>query len=506
MTESFFYEQKKILIVDDTELNRILLSEILAPQYSIVEAQNGLEAVDILKKYHESISIILLDITMPVMDGFEVLAEMNKNDWISDIPVIMISSEDSSTYIDHAYDMGATEYIVRPFDEKTVLHRINNTIAMYTKQKMLKHIVTEQIMERERSNSQMVEILSNIVEFRNGESGLHVLHIRVITGILLNSLRRLAPQYNLTPATIAMISNASTMHDIGKISIDEKILNKPGRLTPEEYEIMKTHAAIGAQILEKTSMTGDSELLKTARDICRWHHERYDGRGYPDGLKGEEIPIAAQVVALADVYDALTSERIYKPAFSHETALKMIMNGECGQFNPLLLQCLEFNSKKLQSEVSIHSPRNASSMEIQQIAKDRLMRTDAIIDPNGTQSVHRTKFHFYSAETKQLLFEYNCTDEVLDLAPRTAKCLGLPETVNEPLMNEQVTQLSKSELLRVRNELNKLAPKHGKAHFSTPITLNLVQPKRFELQICLVWEDPAKLHFTGVIGKLKPLD
>lgn len=498
--------KKKILIVDDTELNRILLSEILSPQYSIVEAQNGLEAVEILKKYHESISIILLDITMPVMDGFEVLAEMHKNDWISDIPVIMISSEDSSTYIDHAYDLGATEYIVRPFDEKTVLHRINNTIAMYTKQKMLKHIVTEQIMERERSNSQMVEILSNIVEFRNGESGLHVLHIRVITSILLHSLRRLAPQYNLTPSSIVMISNASTMHDIGKISIDEKILNKPGRLTPEEYEIMKTHAVIGAQILEKSSITKDSELLKTACEICRWHHERYDGRGYPDGLKGEEIPIAAQVVALADVYDALTSERVYKPAYPHEKAIDMIMNGECGQFNPLLLQCLEFNSKKLQAEVSIHSPRNASSMEIQQIAKEHLMRTDANVDPTGMQSIHRAKFHFYSAESRQLLFEYNCTDEILDLAPRTSKCLGLPETVFEPLMDKHVAQLGKTELLRVRNELNKIAPKHGKAHFSTTVTLNLEKHKNFNLQMCLVWEDPAKLHFTGVVGKLKPLD
>ncbi len=498
--------KKKILIVDDTELNRILLSDILSTRYSIVEAQNGLEALEILKKYHSAISIILLDITMPVMDGFEVLAEMNKNNWISDIPVIMISAEDSSIYIDHAYDLGATEYIVRPFDTKTVLHRINNTIAMYTKQKMLKKIVKEQIMERERSNSQMVEILSNIVEFRNGESGLHVMHIRVITGILLQTLQRIAPQYNLTPSQIALISNASTMHDIGKISIDEKILNKPGRLTPEEFEIMKTHSLIGAHILKNSMITNNSELLKLAHDICRWHHERYDGRGYPDGLKGEEIPIAAQVVALADVYDALTSERVYKPAYSHDKAITMIMNGECGQFNPLLLQCLEFNSKKLETELSIHSPNKASSMEIQQIVKERLTRADAIAENDDLHSLHGEKFRFYAAETKQLLFEYDCAEEILEFSPNTAKYLDVSETVFEPFSNDRLAQIGKTELVRIRNELNKVVPKHGKANYSAQITLNLDKPKQFDVKMRLLWEDPSKLNYTTVIGKLIPRD
>lgn len=497
---------KKILIVDDTELNRILLSEILAPQYTVLEAENGRDAVEILKEQHETISIILLDITMPVMDGFEVLAEMNKNDWISDIPVIMISAEGSSAYIDHAYDLGATEYIVRPFDEKTVLHLINNTIAMYTKQKVLKQIVTEQIMERERSNSQMVEILSNIVEFRNGESGLHVLHIRVITGILLRTLQKLAPQYNLTPSTIALISNASTMHDIGKISIDEKILNKPGRLTKEEFEVMKTHTVIGAKILESSAIKGDSALLKMAHDICRWHHERYDGRGYPDGLKGDEIPIAAQVVALADVYDALISERVYKPAYSHETAMKMILNGECGQFNPLLLKCLQFNSTKLATELSIHSPRNASTVEIQQIAKERLMRADAIVVPTSPRSVNSEKFHFYAAETNLLLFEYDRAEDVLDLSPCAAELFGVSEAVKEPFSDEKLALIGNSEWLRIREELNSVVPQKGRADYSTQIMLNLDGPKRYDLKMRLVWEDATGLNFTIAIGKLKPCE
>lgn len=440
------------------------------------------------------------------MDGFDVLAEMNKNDWISDIPVIMISAEDSSSYIDHAYDLGATEYIVRPFDTKTVLHRINNTIAVYTKQKTLKKIVKDQIMERERSNSQMVEILSNIVEFRNGESGLHVMHIRVITAILLQTLQWLAPQYNLTPSKIALISNASTMHDIGKISIDEKILNKPGRLTPEEFEIMKTHSEIGAHILKNSLTTSNSDLLRMAHDICRWHHERYDGRGYPDGLKGEEIPIAAQVVALADVYDALISQRVYKPAYSHETAVKMILNGECGQFNPLLLKCLEFNRKKLETELLIHSPNMASSKEIQNIVKERLTRTDSIVAHFGLHSLHSEKFRFYTAETKQFLFEYDCEEDVLELSPCAAEYFGVSETIPEPFSNDSIAKIGKTELVRLRNELNKISPNNDKASCSAQITLNLNEPKRFKVELHLLWEDPSKLNYTTVIGKLIPQD
>ena len=314
-------KRKKILVVDDSEMNRSILSDMLGDEYDILEAVNGVEAIAVIKERESEIALMLLDIVMPQMDGFEVLSVMNKGNWIGNIPVIMISAETSSSLVRQAYDLGVTDYISRPFDGKVVRRRVNNTIMLYTKQKMLQGMVAEQILEKEKSSSLMVEILSNIVEFRNGESGLHVLHVRTITETLLKYLAEKTDKYELNHTKIAMISLASALHDIGKISIDEKILNKPGKLTDEEFKIMKTHAAIGGDMLKNISHRREEELVKVAYEICRWHHERYNGRGYPDGLKGEEIPISAQVVAMADVYDALTSERVYKPAFSHEKAV-----------------------------------------------------------------------------------------------------------------------------------------------------------------------------------------
>ena len=281
----------RILIVDDSEMNRMILSEMLKGEFEILEAENGSACLDMLSRYEMKISLILLDIVMPGMDGFGVLEYMNRNNLIKDIPVIMISGEDSGEVIKRAYEMGVSDYIKRPFDMEVVHRRVLNTIKLYAKQRRLVAMVMNQVFEKEK-NSRM------------------------------------------------LISTASSLHDIGKIGIDEKILNKPGRLTPEERKIMEKHTMIGADMLANLPMYEDEPLMKVAYQICRWHHERYDGKGYPDGLKGEEIPISAQVVALADVYDALTSERVYKKAYSHEEAVQMICNGECGTFNPLLLECL----------------------------------------------------------------------------------------------------------------------------------------------------------------------
>ena len=342
--------KQQILIVDDSELNREILSEMLHSDFRILEAENGEQCVATLEQYGTGIALILLDIVMPGMNGFEVLEYMTRNHWIEEVPVIMISSENSEPYIRKAYELGVSDYISRPFDAKVVFQRVFNTIKLYAKQRRLIKMVTNQIYEKEKNNRVMVGILSQIMEFRNGESGLHVSHINRLTDLLLERLVQKTGQYHLSRSDRELIATASALHDIGKIGIDEKILNKPGRLTPEEFEIMKTHTVIGAAMLKHLTAYQDEAIVKIAYQICRWHHERYDGNGYPDGLKGEDIPIAAQVVSIVDVYDALVSPRVYKKAFPHEQAMHMIMNGECGVFNPLLLECL----KEIQDQIRAH--------------------------------------------------------------------------------------------------------------------------------------------------------
>ena len=332
--------KQQVLIVDDSDLNREMLAEMLKDDFRILEASTGEECIQLIEQYGTGISIVLLDIVMPVMDGYDVLKYMGRNHWIEDIPVIMISGEGSENFIRKAYELGVSDYISRPFDMKVVYQRVVNTIKLYAKQRRLISMVTEQIYQRENNNKILITVLSHIVEFRNGESGSHVMHINKLTELLLKQLMKNTDKYTLSGNDIELIATASALHDIGKIGIEDKILNKPGRLTDDEFEIMKTHTVIGARMLEDLKIYKNQKLVQTAWQICRWHHERFDGGGYPDGLVGDEIPIATQVVSVADVYDALVSERVYKKAFSHEKAIEMILNGECGQFNPLLLTCL----------------------------------------------------------------------------------------------------------------------------------------------------------------------
>lgn len=350
----------KILIVDDSEMNREILSSILGDEFDILEAADGKECISVIRKYGRDIALVLLDIVMPEMDGFEVLEFMNKHEWIDDIPVIMISSEDSAASVKKAYEMGVSDYINRPFDVEVVHRRVFNTIKLYAKQRRLIALITNQVYEKEKNNRILIEILSQIVEFRNGESGRHVLNVNIITGILLEQLTQITDKYNISWSDRLIITTAASLHDIGKRGINEKILNKAGRLTPQEIEKIKEHTVIGASILENMELFKDEELVKTAYQICRWHHERYDGRGYPDGLKGEEIPVSAQVVALADVYDALVSRRVYKKSYSHEEAMKMILGGECGAFNPVLLQCLTEAQDKIKESIVIKEENGIS--------------------------------------------------------------------------------------------------------------------------------------------------
>lgn len=346
-------ERPHVLVVDDSEFNRELLCGILGESFEILEADSGKEGLKLLRRYGTQISVVLLDIIMPEMNGFDVLDEMNREHWLDNIPVIMISADDSDENIRRAFDLGVTDYICRPFDAKVVERRIRNTITLNLKQRRMLSLLAEQSRDKEKIGQMMVDILSNTVCYVNGESGQHIRNIQRITAILLERLLLKTDRYRLSFQDCVMISTASALHDIGKVGINTFILNKPGILTPEEYEVMKKHTLIGEHILKSGELSEFREepLLKTAEQICRWHHERYDGSGYPDGLSGEEIPIAAQVVSIADVFDALMSKRSYKEALSAEVALRMIENGECGSFNPVLIECLKQAVGKLESDV-----------------------------------------------------------------------------------------------------------------------------------------------------------
>ena len=339
--EAFQSEKPLVLIVDDSEMNRIILNEMLKDEYCILEAANGRTALDMVDRYGDELSLVLLDIVMPGISGFEVLADLSRRSGIDNLPFIMISSEDSDDMVLRAYELGASDYINRPFDSRVVRRRVSNTIRLYAKQRRLTSLLSQQYNERVKNSRMLIDIMAGVMELRNGESGRHVTNIEKLTELLLGCLVQRSGTIFLDNEERSTIALASALHDIGKMSIDDAILNKPGRLTPEEFEIMKTHTTIGADmLLELGSHHAGNALMEYAYQIARWHHERWDGKGYPDGLKGDEIPIAAQVVSVADVYDALTSVRVYKDAIPHEEAIQMILDGKCGTFNPLLLDCL----------------------------------------------------------------------------------------------------------------------------------------------------------------------
>lgn len=328
------------MIVDDSEMNRFVLGEILKDKYNILEAEDGLEAIKIVEENIKTINLVLLDIVMPRQDGLDTLNYMYQNNWVEEIPVMMISGESDEHVISRCYELGASDYIRKPFSFDIVQKRVDNLIRLYQRQRKLQRAIRKQMEVREKDSRMMTMILSQIVEIRNGESGPHVVHVEQITEILLQRLSAITDEYPLTREARKQISIASALHDIGKIGIPEEILNKPGRLTDEEFEIIKTHTTLGANMIDQLTDYPKEPLVRYMHDICRWHHEKWDGKGYPDGLKGDEIPIAAQVVSVADCYDALVSKRVYKDAYSHQEALQMLLNGRCGQFNPKLMQCL----------------------------------------------------------------------------------------------------------------------------------------------------------------------
>lgn len=410
-------KNQRILIVDDYEMNREILVDMLENEFELLEAEDGFRALELLDEYGTEIDLVLLDIIMPGMDGFEVLAAMGRRELLEEIPVIMISVENTPAYTSRAYELGATDYINRPFDSNIVHHRVVNTMMLYAKQKKLLGIVADQIYEREKSSNLMIAILSHIVEFHNGESGLHAMHIHTITECLLKHLLKKTDTYSLSSNQVSLISMASALHDIGKVAIPDEILNKPGKLTVQEFEVMKQHSMIGAEMLDKLGAQMDEPLIRYAYEICRWHHERYDGNGYPDGLKGEEIPISAQVVALVDVYDALTSERVYKPPYSHDEALKMILKGECGVFNPLLIECFQECANQIRMEIeesdAVFPPANPK--ELRNAAEEMLRHKELRVqgDLLNTLELERTKARFFASMVEEIQFDYTVHPSVV---------------------------------------------------------------------------------------------
>ena len=330
-----------ILIVDDMEINRVILSGLFQEEYHLLEAENGEQALLLLKQYHSNIAIMLLDVVMPVMDGYQVMKEMGRIGLLDEVPVVVITADNSLEGELRSFDLGASDIIVKPFEPHVVKRRVHNIIELYLHKHNLEDMVDQQAHKLKESNDILVDALSSVIEYRSLESGQHIKRIRLLTRVLLRELAKNCPEYGLDQHKIEVIASASALHDIGKIAIEDKILNKPGRLTPEEYEIMKTHTVKGCQILESLERMSDKEYLEYAYNICRYHHERWDGRGYPDGLCGDAIPVCAQAVSVVDAYDALTSDRVYKKAIPHEQAFNMILNGECGTFSPRLLECFK---------------------------------------------------------------------------------------------------------------------------------------------------------------------
>ena len=493
--------KQKILIVDDSEINRAMLKEILGESYEYLEAENGLRAIEILRR-RTDIALVLLDLIMPEMDGFDVLRVMQCYAWQEEIPVIVISAAEDTRSVERAYDMGVADYIRRPFERVMVLRRVKNALMLYAKQKRLTRLVTDQVYEKEHNGVLMISILSHVVEFRNSESGQHVLHIRTLTDLLLHQLVQKTDRYQLDESDISLISTASALHDIGKIMIPEEILNKPGRLTEEEYATIKTHTTEGARILKGLAIGQDEPLVKVAHAICRWHHERWDGGGYPDRLKGDEIPIAAQVVALADVYDALTSERCYKQSYSHEKAVDMILHGECGSFNPLLMECLKESSELLRTELQRseydrgfrHETRRLSEEILHREALPREDRAQRLLD------LERERTAFYAEQRGGIQFDYDILSGSVTVVNRYEDPVNRTQKLDFD-KGMGLTFLSGKDRRKLLDAIADATPEEPDAAFSVLIAVDQ-EYRLHRLVMHTMWSRAGVRHCVSVVGQI----
>ena len=491
-------KRQNILIVDDSKFNRDILKEILGEKYNYLEAENGNQAIQMIGE-NIGIDLMLLDINMPQMNGFEVLKIMKRSQCIEETPVIMISSEESVDTMREAYEMGITDYITRPFDSVIVKKRVQNTLSLYANQNNLVNVVVDQIYEKEENNNIMIRILSSILGSRNSESREHILHIKTATEMMLRQLIKITDVYHLTEADIALITTASSLHDIGKIYIPEEILNKPGRLTDEEFKIMKTHSELGADIIQDMHLPQEKPLVHTVWEICRWHHERWDGKGYPDGLKGEEIPISAQVVSIADVYDALTSERCYKKAFDHDTAIKMILDGQCGQFNPILLKCLKELSPWLFKMFSNETYDSIQYYEAQRLSNE-ILSEKSLPRKNYSQhliKVMQEKIDFFKKNSGRNSVDYNAVSGQLTIINENQQTLY--QRVDSKFDVFKEFEVSEEDVQHIKGLLAHTSVQDKE--ISVQIEAKLENNRQlYNLKLHTLWSPLKKDGYIGIIG------
>ena len=491
-------QRQKILIVDDAKFNRDILKEFLGDIYDYLEAENGNQAVQIMEE-NLGIDLMLLDINMPQMDGFEVLEWMKLSKCIEETPVIMISSEESVDAMRKAYEMGITDYITRPFDSVIVKKRVQNTLSLYANQKRLINVVVDQVYEKEENNNIMIRILSSVLGSRNSESSEHILHIRTATEMMLRKLVKTTDAYPLTEADISLITTASSLHDIGKIRVPEEILNKPEKLTDEEFKIMKTHSEMGADMIRDMHFLQDNPLVHTAWEICRWHHERWDGKGYPDGLKGEEIPISAQVVSIVDVYDALTSERCYKKAFDHDTAIQMILDGQCGQFNPILLKCLKELGLQFSKMTSREMDDNKYYYEAQRLSNE-ILSDKSLPNQNYSQSVVKVmqeKIEFFKSNSGKNSIDYNAISGQLTIINGKQQILCQRDNPKFDIL--KVFEVSEEDVQHIRVLLNQTSVQNKE--ISVQIKAKVENDSQlYNLKLHTLWSPLKEDGYMGIVG------
>ena len=499
-------DQKKILIADDSELNRALLVDMLGQEFEVIEVADGKEAVAALRAHAEEIAVLLLDVVMPEMDGFAVLDYMNRHGLIESIPVIMISAETGSSYIDRALQLGAADYVSRPFVPSVIRRRILNTILLHTQKQQLLGLVADRFYRKEKNNDLLVEILGYAMECRSGEGGAHRGHINLVTGLLLQRLLQKTDRYRLEQADVEAIRMAAPLHDIGKLLIPEEVLTKSTALTAEEYEMVKRHPQLGATMIRNLPIYQNERLVKYAIEICRWHHERWNGEGYPDGLSGDAIPIAAQTVGLANVYDALTSEHGERSAFSHSEAMEMIRRGECGSFNPLLMECLEDMAPRLEKELTLNGGLEQGQPAARRVVEELYHGSDSTAARTAIQlEGENAKRRFFNEMTRELWFEYTPRPAAISFSAGSARLMGLPPLVVDPLKQPEFMAEAGEENVRAIRERVENATA-DETYFEMEVELHLNgAPCWCQLAVMIVWSATPG-QYAALMGKVVDID